>query len=330
MTSIDVAIPCFNYGRFIRASVESVLAQDVDVRVLVIDNASTDNSVEVARQLAAEDSRVEVLARTRNLGPHASYNEAIDWASSDYFLLLDADDVVSNGALKRATDCLRADPAIAFCHGAEALVATEGNIPLADWDDEQTPVAWRTCSGRAFLEKFAARPENFVGSTTVVRRTDVQKAAGYYRSSLPYTDDLELWLRLARHGDVAETSAVQGIRRIHGKQVTETYRRRPVQDFRAHLDAFESFFAQEGAEIAQDDAIRKRIRLKMGANAYWFGKWRLEEGDTANGEECIAFGLRLNPLWVAPRLAKNLLLKEIPRSSAPACLRAATGFKPAR
>ncbi len=88
MAIVDVAIPCFNYGRFLRKCVESVLSQDVeDLRVLVIDNASTDNSVEVARELARNDPRVEVIARSRNLGPHASYNEAIDWAEFELFSL---------------------------------------------------------------------------------------------------------------------------------------------------------------------------------------------------------------------------------------------------
>jgi glycosyltransferase involved in cell wall biosynthesis len=57
MGSIDVVIPCFQYGRFLRDSVGSVLSQDVDaLRVLIIDNASTDDSLDVARRLAAEDN----------------------------------------------------------------------------------------------------------------------------------------------------------------------------------------------------------------------------------------------------------------------------------
>lgn len=322
MTGIDVAIPCYNYGRYLRTAVASVLAQDVaGLRVLVIDNASTDDSVEVARQLAAEDGRVEVVVRSQNLGPHASYNAGIDWAASDYFLLLDADDAVPRGALARAVGFLDANPGVVLCHGAERLHAEPGDPPLDGESDE--PTMWRTCSGRRFIERFAERPENFIGATTVVRRTAAQKAAGHYRSSLPFTDDLEMWLRMAMLGDVAETSALQGIRRVHPRQATEQYRRRPIEDFHAHLDAFESFFAREGTALAGGQAIRMRIRRKLGINAYWFGRWRLDEGDRSGGEECISLGLRLNPLAVAPRLAKGLLLKEIPRASAPALLRAA-------
>src|SRR4051794_15159199 len=54
MASIDVVIPCYQYGRYLRDCVRSVLDQDVEqLRVLIIDNASTDGSAEIARQLAA-------------------------------------------------------------------------------------------------------------------------------------------------------------------------------------------------------------------------------------------------------------------------------------
>lgn len=329
MTAIDVAIPCYNYGRFLRAAVESVLRQDVaGLRVLVIDNASTDDSLEVARQLADEDRRVEILAWTRNRGSHASYNAGIDWASSKYFLLLDADDALPRGALRRAVAVLEAHPGVVFCHGAERLHSDPGDIPL-DCDSDE-PAAWRTCSGRRFIERFAERPENFIGATTVVRRTAAQKAAGHYRSSLPFTDDLELWLRLAMLGEVGETSALQGIRRIHAHQATELYRRRPIDDFHAHLDAFESFFSSEGAALAGGRAIRNRIRRRLGINAYWFGCWRLEEGDRNSAEACFALGLRLNPLAVAPRLAKNLVLSRIPPAVAPAVIWPSGSGRPGR
>jgi len=102
LPTIDVVIPNFNYGRYLSLCANSVLGQTgVNVRLLIIDNASTDNSVEVAKGLAAGDSRVELLLRRKNLGPHASFNEGIDWAASDYFLILCSDDLLAGGALGR-------------------------------------------------------------------------------------------------------------------------------------------------------------------------------------------------------------------------------------
>ena len=59
MPSIDVAIPNYQYARYLRQCVQSVLSQDVrDLSLLIIDNASTDDSVAIARQLASKDSRI--------------------------------------------------------------------------------------------------------------------------------------------------------------------------------------------------------------------------------------------------------------------------------
>ena len=58
MSRVDVIVPCYNYGRFLRECVESVLSQPVEVRVLIIDDASTDDTPEVAAALAAEDANL--------------------------------------------------------------------------------------------------------------------------------------------------------------------------------------------------------------------------------------------------------------------------------
>jgi len=68
MTSVSVLIPCYKYGQFLEEAVSSVLDDQsgVDVRVLIIDDASPDDSAEVANKIAARDSRVEVIVHAVN------------------------------------------------------------------------------------------------------------------------------------------------------------------------------------------------------------------------------------------------------------------------
>ena len=107
MASVDVIVPCYQYGHFLRDCAASVLTQDVsDLRLVIIDNASTDNTLEVAREIAAADRRVEVIAHGSNLGHLASFNEGIDRASANYFLILCADDLLAPGALVRAVSIM--------------------------------------------------------------------------------------------------------------------------------------------------------------------------------------------------------------------------------
>src|SRR5207247_3262439 len=104
MRRVAVCVPCYNYGRFLVQCVESILRQTgVDVRVLIIDDGSPDNTQAVGERLAIEDPRVEFRRHTVNQGHVATYNEGIEWAEGDYLLLLSADDVLTDGALARAS-----------------------------------------------------------------------------------------------------------------------------------------------------------------------------------------------------------------------------------
>ena len=103
--SVDVVVPCYNYGRYLEHCVQSVLSQQgVDIRVLIIDDVSKDNSVEVAERLAKADARVSVLKHTVNKDLVGTANDGvIDWATAKYTLLLSADDALTPGALRRAS-----------------------------------------------------------------------------------------------------------------------------------------------------------------------------------------------------------------------------------
>jgi glycosyltransferase involved in cell wall biosynthesis len=268
MAGVDVVIPCYQYGRYLRECVTSVLSQGVgDLRVLIIDNASTDDSVEVARQLAREDRRVEVVAHRTNVGATASYNEGIEWASADYFVILDADDLLAPGCLARALPIMELHPEISFTYGFEAIALPDGTMRGPEGNIEDAP--WRIVPGREYIEHACRYPRNYIGAPTVVRRTSAQKRVGFHRPELPYSDDLEMWLRLATVGSIASTKAVQGIRRVHALQMSEGYRSSMVRDFAEREAAFKVFFANEGRALPSADRLLRQAKRNLGADAYW-------------------------------------------------------------
>jgi glycosyltransferase involved in cell wall biosynthesis len=292
--AIDVVVPCYEYGRFLRECVDSVLSQGIgDIKVLIVDNASTDNSLEVARQLATEDSRIEVVAHPRNVGATASYNEGIDWASAEYLVLLDADDLLAPGCLARALACMEAHREVSFTYGIEAFRLADGTIQVHPQDSGEA--RWQLTAGGEFIAQICRFPKNQVGAPTVVRRTSMQKRIGYYRPSLPYTDDLEMWLRLASVGDVGRISAVQGIRRIHGLQMSEAYRSNMVRDFAEREAAFVSFFSNEGRFVPDADAMLKLASRRLGEHAYWSAVSHLLRGHAGDAAQLIRFCLNRRP-----------------------------------
>ena len=101
MSSVSVIVPSYNYAHFLRECVESVMSQvGVDIRLLVIDDASADNTPEVAAELVAHDARVEYRRHSKNCGHIATYNEGLAWANGDYTVLLSADDMLTPGSLQ--------------------------------------------------------------------------------------------------------------------------------------------------------------------------------------------------------------------------------------
>jgi len=293
MASIDVVVPCYNYGHFLADAVGSVLSQEgADLRVLIIDNASEDDSLEVARALRARDKRVEVMAHSVNQGPTSSYNEGIDKASADYFLILDADDLLAPGALSRALSVLENNPDVCFAFGLEGRLdeghATRPTVP-------RTSGGVSVATGGEFIRGLCSWPVNRIGANTVVRRTSAQKRIGHYRPSLPYTDDLEMWLRLATLGGVACISDVQAIRRYHGSRMSVHYQSRQARDFVEREKAFVSFFDNEGRQLPDAPMLMAQVRKGLGQLAYWSAISHFTRGQRRSAMEIMRLSHRWRP-----------------------------------
>jgi glycosyltransferase involved in cell wall biosynthesis len=293
MESIDVVVPSYQYGHLLNECITSVLTQGIaELRVLVIDNASSDNSVEVARQLAAQDSRVEVVARRTNLGPHASFNEGIDWARGDYFLVLCADDLLVPGALRRAIFLMEQQPDVHLAYGAVLSVRLTEPLPAlgnADGDGQ-----WRILPGMELLEKFCSTGRNHIPGPTAVVRTSVQKRVGYYRKELTHTDDFEMWMRFACQGNVAETACAQGIARTHAANQSAMVPNIHVWDIEYEA-AFISFFAREGLMLRDSRRLLHRARRSLGERAYWCAFSHFCRGETRIATDLLKFAWRTSP-----------------------------------
>ncbi|MDT5010319.1 MAG: hypothetical protein QOH57_1936 [Mycobacterium sp.] len=299
LASVDVAIPSYQYAPFLRDCVMSVLSQHgPQLRVLIVDNASTDGSAEIAQELAAADSRVTAWLNERNRGLHDSCNRAVDWAGADYFVLLDADDLLAAGALAAATAYLDDHPDVAMAYGVEARLT--GGLLDPGRCDAPRP-RWRTVEGYEFIRRTCWDSFCDIGAPAVIVRTSAQKSAGHFRESLVRTFDFEMYLRLATFGTVARTNRVLGVRRVHEAQLSTPYIEQPLRDFVEHELAFASFFAHEGAALPGASKLEQMSRRKMGDYVYWWALWRFLRGrpDARPGFD-FAVQRRRAPNWLPP------------------------------
>jgi Glycosyl transferase family 2 len=266
LPSVSVVIPCYRYGRFLPQCVNSVLEQGgVDVRVLVIDDASPDDSAQVAARLAAADERVEVRVHEVNRGHIATYNEGLlEWADGDYSVLVSADDVLAEGALARATAVLEAHPDVGFVYGHSVYWNDGESLPVPRTE----PTGTTFWSGHEWLRIMCGLGHTVVSSPEVVVRTAVQQRIGGYLPHLPHSGDVEMWMRFAAHADVAFIKGVdQAYYRIHGSQMTTE--RVPIVDLRQRKAAYDALFDAHAGRIPGAERLRRRADRKLAKEALW-------------------------------------------------------------
>jgi len=298
MSRIDVVVPCYNYERFLTACVRSVLAQSVnDLRVLIIDDASSDGSLSIARMLERSDRRVSVIAHARNHGHIPTFNEGIDWARGDYFLLLSADDLVVPGAFDRAIRVMDSDPEIVMTYGDYAV-----------WHDQKQPPTLETPGSFTWryddlAEQMCALATNFVQTPTAIVRTSVQKAIGGYRPHLYHAGDLEMWLRFAAAGRVGRINAVQGIYRKHATSMSNHFWQNLLLEYEQRKLAFDAYFdaQRNSAPLA---ARRRQTYRVLAGKAFESGVGHIRRGRVRGGLELMRWAMSVDqrlrylpPLW---------------------------------
>lgn len=259
-TSVDVVIPCYNYARFLAEAVNSVVSQvGVDVRVLIIDDCSPDNTQEIGEGLAALHPCVEFRRHASNKGHISTYNEGIEWASSDLFLLLSADDALLPGALQRVARMMADRPDLSFVFGNAMLQNDEGIRVLSEPLGKSRGARETVLSCRDFVEVLGGR--NIVPTPSAVVRTSAQKQAGGYNHDLPHAGDLAMWLLLAAAGPVGFVYEPQAVYRVHAQNMSKTYASARLPDVKQRLAAFE-LFLQEAGRHGQDVSLLRRMAMK--------------------------------------------------------------------
>jgi glycosyltransferase involved in cell wall biosynthesis len=276
MTRVDVVIPCYRYGRFLRSCAESVLSQrDVAVRVLVLDDASPDETPQVSAALARDDPRVEYRRHEVNRGHIATYNEGLDWISAEYALLLSADDALTPGALGRAVRLMERHSEVGFTFGRRIVWPGDEAPPAAE--AEVADAALGVVSRAEFIEGVCRRCHNPVCTPTAVVRTSTQKRVGGYRPELPHTGDLEMWLRLAAASEaVGIVNAEQAYWRAHGGNMRGQYE--GLRDAVEHKAAFDSFFREWGDRIKGADRLRAMCHRELAMNLFWSASKAFDRG----------------------------------------------------
>ena len=173
MATVAVVIPSYNHARYIATALESVVRQTfAPVRIVVVDDGSTDNSVEVVESV--HDPRI-VLLRQENAGAHAALNRGVSEAGDvDFIAILNSDDLFEPARLEQCVAFLESRPGIDLVCTGLRMIDGEGNSLSRDnpkarrlaavWaDPARDPAAWLG------VANFAKTTSNFVIRTAYAR-----------------------------------------------------------------------------------------------------------------------------------------------------------------
>lgn len=299
MTRFDIVIPCYNYAHYLEGCIETVLNQrDVDVRILIIDDCSPDNTPEIASRLAATDNRITYVRNEKNLGLIGTANRGVmDWASSDYVVLLSADDQLSPGALARAAELLNANPDMSMCYGMALMMWDDGE-PLNP--DDPAKAEARIIPGKDFIRRIFEHG-NAVPTPTAVMRTSVQHAIGGYNPILKHTSDADTWMRAATAGSIGVINAVQGLYRWHAQNMSAAYQRRPIGDRREMVETGKEFIRLFGDQVPEARDWHRQMERRLATEALAIARDSFRQPGDDTWTDSLAFAESLLPdIWRKP------------------------------
>jgi glycosyltransferase involved in cell wall biosynthesis len=195
-TEVDVVIPVYNGARFLAAAIESVLAQTLPPRrLIVVDDGSCDESAQIARRYACGAVELVVVQKP-NGGLSSARNAGIARCRSELVALLDADDVWAPHKLARQVarfaESELSDLGVIYCSYDDI---DEHGQPLLNFPS--MPLT-RGLRGRIRRRLFRGNLVAGSGSAVLVRRACLERVGGF-DERLPSSEDWEMWLRLAEH-----------------------------------------------------------------------------------------------------------------------------------
>ncbi|MGB7961845.1 MAG: glycosyltransferase [Propionicimonas sp.] len=214
---VTVVVTAFNERAYLAQCLWSVQRQHFPhFECLVVDDASTDLSMDIALEFAARDPRFRVLSHEGNAGLGAARNTGLVWAKGEWITFLDGDDFLTADSISARLDAVRTDPGWAGAYCAWSSVPEDAEPPLMAAAAPEKRHA-------TYLGSHWDTP--FIASAPLLRR-DVIASLGGFNEGLHSAEDFELWSRLLRAGYAVAYAPVVGV--AYRQRVASMIRRDPA------------------------------------------------------------------------------------------------------
>lgn len=274
MPKVSVIIPTYNQGKFITATIESVLNQTYrDFEIVVVIDGSTDDT---KLRLEKFGNKIKIIEQERSERAVAR-NNGVKHSSGEYIAFVDSDDIWKPEKLEVQIPVLEEKKEIAVVYSACERIDEYGNkIKTAE---RQTQGYSGNISKKLLLRNFV------VSATPVVRREIFEKSGGFITKYVPY-EDWELWIRLSAYGNFMFINSPLASYRIHPLQTVKLVTAEKIEQVTNSLlnDSFKL------------TAINENIKSKsLGLANLRYCYWYLLAKKYETAKDKINTALKLNP-----------------------------------
>ena len=242
---VSVLTTIYNREAYLAECIESVQKQKFqDYEHILVDDGSTDQSVAIAKQYAAQDPKIKVYVNPINLGDYPNRNKAASLASGDYLKYVDADDMLGRWTLDNMVDAMELYP-------EAALGMVDYSRPAPHWPIQLSPE-------KTFRHYYEGKTDVFKRSPlgTIIKRTAFEDAGGF--SGKRMVGDFEMWQVLSTTYPIVIIPHILAYFREHAEQETTTRIADPIWALRYTIVSLNQL-KKEGCPL-QGDFLASQIQ----------------------------------------------------------------------
>ena len=242
--AISVLTTVFNREEFLSECIESILSSSFsDFELIILDDQSSDNSLDVALSYARKDSRIRLFQNERNLGDYPNRNAATTLARGDYLKFVDADDCIGRFTLQLAYEAMTA-------HDSAAIGFFDFSSAFGQKPTLLAPTSSFSLYYQDKLGHFDRSP-----LSTIIKASSFQAVGGF--SGKRNVGDFELWQTISQNEDCLIIPAAPVFWRQHDNQESSMNRTNPIVPLR-YLILSRYFLSQKETpltEITRNNAL---------------------------------------------------------------------------
>jgi glycosyltransferase involved in cell wall biosynthesis len=211
---VSVVMPVYNSEHYLRAAVESILAQTLsDFELIAVDDGSTDGSASILADFCKQDERVVIISSPQNQGIVSALNRGLQMARGEYIARMDSDDISLPERFERQVEFLETHPQVGVL-GSKAIfmdsygrdIARVGH-PIGDLS-----IRWTSLLANVFFHP-----------TVMIRRSILTDYDLGYRPDFQSVEDYDLWVHLLAHTQAANLDRPLVRYRVHAESISSQY-----------------------------------------------------------------------------------------------------------